>query len=245
MENVEQTIISQYANSPTLVQLIQNMNQYIDQTANFQAFYDYVWNVNTAQGFGLDVWGRIVGIERQLEVVSPQVYFGFAEAFQGITGAQNSQPFNQAPFYNGKAVTNTFTLGDAAYRQLILAKALANISNLTAPSLNALISKVFSFLPQQGDILGVGKLPFTLYAPAQRAYVQDTGGMQYRVVFEFYPTALQLAIILNSGVFPRPAGVRLQVVEFAPDSTFGFAEAGGTPFGAGTFFSSSGIQNAA
>src|SRR5579871_5512746 len=63
-----QTIISQYANSPILTQLIANFDQYIDPTKNLDAFFDLIWNVDTAQGYGLDVWGRIVGVTRVLQV---------------------------------------------------------------------------------------------------------------------------------------------------------------------------------
>ena len=66
MIDVERTIISQYANSATIVQLVQNMNTYLDPRADFDNFFDYVWNVESAQGFGLDIWGRIVGISREL-----------------------------------------------------------------------------------------------------------------------------------------------------------------------------------
>ena len=52
------TIISQFANSPILTQLIANMDSYLDQTANLDAFYDLIFNVATAQGYGLDVWGK-------------------------------------------------------------------------------------------------------------------------------------------------------------------------------------------
>ncbi|WP_152882578.1 DUF2612 domain-containing protein, partial [Burkholderia multivorans] len=54
MLNVEQTILSQYGNSATITQLIQNFNQYIDPRADIDAFYNAVWNIDTAQGFGLD-----------------------------------------------------------------------------------------------------------------------------------------------------------------------------------------------
>ena len=60
------TIISQYENSQTLYQLISNFHDYIDPTANIQAFYDLVWNVDSAQGWGLDVWGNIVGVSRTI-----------------------------------------------------------------------------------------------------------------------------------------------------------------------------------
>jgi hypothetical protein len=62
MINVEQTIISQYGNSATISQLIRNMDNYIDPRADIDNFYDVVWNVETAEGFGLDIWGRIVGL---------------------------------------------------------------------------------------------------------------------------------------------------------------------------------------
>jgi hypothetical protein len=61
-EELEATILSQYANSPTMLALIQNANTYLDPAADIDNFYDVVWNVDTAIGFGLDIWGRIVGL---------------------------------------------------------------------------------------------------------------------------------------------------------------------------------------
>jgi hypothetical protein len=66
MRNLEQTIISQFANSPTLLALINNMNQYIDPKADFTGFYNAIWNVATANLFGLGIWGRIVGLPQTL-----------------------------------------------------------------------------------------------------------------------------------------------------------------------------------
>ena len=39
------TMISQYANSETIAALVTNMAQYVDPTANFDEFYDVIWNV--------------------------------------------------------------------------------------------------------------------------------------------------------------------------------------------------------
>jgi Protein of unknown function (DUF2612) len=66
MRDVEKTIISQFANSPTLLALINNMNQYIDPKADFTGFYNAIWNVATANLFGLGIWGRIVGLPQTL-----------------------------------------------------------------------------------------------------------------------------------------------------------------------------------
>ena len=78
MIDVEQTIISQYGTSATITKLIRNVNEYLDPRADFDMFFDFVWNVETAQGFGLDIWGRIVGIARELTINAQQGYFGFS-----------------------------------------------------------------------------------------------------------------------------------------------------------------------
>jgi hypothetical protein len=62
MKNIEQTIISQYGNSPALTALIRNMNEYIRVDADIDGFFDTIWNVETAVGLGLDIWGSIVGL---------------------------------------------------------------------------------------------------------------------------------------------------------------------------------------
>lgn len=214
------TVISQYANSPTLIELIEAMHGAISPDADIDAFYDYVWNVSTAQGFGLDIWGRIVGVGRSLNIPGSITNFGFKEG----TGAQ---PFDQAPFYNGVVASTVYTLQDDAYRVLILAKALANISDTTAPNLNRLLRALF---PGRG-----------------RTYVADTGQMQMRYVFEFTLAPFELAIVTQSGALPRPAAVLSQALIVDTANTFGFAEATGSqPFGQGTFFNpTTGLVNAA
>lgn len=121
MIDVEQTIISQYGTSATIVQLVQNMNQYLDPRADFDTFFNYVWNVETAQGFGLDIWGRIVGVERSINV-------------PGDTPNPGMFPFT----------AGVYEMTDAEYRGVVLIKALANITNCTAEGLNQLLSNLFA-----------------------------------------------------------------------------------------------------
>jgi hypothetical protein len=208
MIDVEATIISQYGNSATISQLVRNMDQYVDPRADFDTFYDFVWNVETAQGFGLDIWGRIVNISRELQIPADPDFFGFSDALPG------SFPFGEAPFYDGTPpATSTYRLADDAYRQLILVKALANISATNAPSLNQLLQNMFA---------GRG-----------RCYVNDLGGMQLRYTFEFLLTAYEFAIMTQSGALPRPAGVGAVLINIeAP--VFGFAS-DSAPFGQAPF----------
>lgn len=211
MINVEQTIISQYGNSATITQLVRNMDQYIDPRADVDAFFDFVWNVETAQGFGLDIWGRIVDIARTLLIPPPVEYFGFNQASPG------SFPFAERPFFNGILPTSeTYILADDAYRQLIFVKALTNISATNAPTLNQLLQNLFG---NRG-----------------RCYVSDMGAMQLRYTFEFDLTAYEFAIITQSGAMPHPAGVETSMFASALP-LFGFAEAGpsAVPFGQGVF----------
>ena len=220
----DRTVISQYANSPTLRQLIHNMDEYINPDTDFDAFYDYVWNVETAQGFGLDVWGRIVGVGRMLTIPAAETYLGYQEAYTIPTAATGAQPFGQAPMYVGTTSSQTYRLADDAYRKLILVKALANISDCTSPSLNRLLTNLFA---------GRG-----------RCYVSDTGQMEFRYVFEFALEPYEIAILTQSGAIPKPAAVLANVLQVDLPNTFGFNEALMQPFGSGVFFTSSGLINA-
>lgn len=183
--NVWRTILSQYANSPILTRLIENMGAYLDQTTNFDAFYDLVMNVNTAQGYGLDVWGRIVGVGRTLSVPGDQTWLGFEEA------GDPSQPFNQAPFYSGQQISTNFVLTDTAYRTLIFAKALANICDGSIPAINQILLNLF---PNRGN-----------------CYVIDNLDMSMTFKFDFILTPVERAIVAQSGALPRSTGVSYTV----------------------------------
>lgn len=212
MENVEQTIISQYANSPTLVQLVQNINEYLDPRANFQAFYDFVWNVDTAQGFGLDIWGRIVGVSRLLQIPGADPIVGFDNA----SVPKDWYPMSYGRFAREGEATFSYSLPDSAYKTLILTKALANICSTTAPAFNQILKNLF---PNRG-----------------RCYVRDLGGMTIQLVFNFSLSAVEYAILTQSGALPHPAGVGYSVVVI-PQGLFGFQGQGASvqPFNYGVF----------
>ncbi|CAN7372981.1 DUF2612 domain-containing protein [Bradyrhizobium sp. LjRoot220] len=191
--DVWETVISQFANSPVLMQLILNMDSYLDQSANFDDFYDKVMNVLTAQGWGLDVWGRIVDVSRTLSVTEDEALFlGFQEA------GQTAQPFNNAPFYSGQQINDVFVLTDSAYRVLILAKALANICDGSIPAINQILLNLF---PGRGN-----------------CYVVDNLDMTMVYKFDFIMTAVELAIVGQSGVLPRSTGVSATVESLLVDS---------------------------
>jgi Protein of unknown function (DUF2612) len=186
VNHIEQTIISQYASSPTLVQLIRNLNSNIDPTLIINVMYSLLWNVATAQGYGLDVWGRIVGIGRVLQVAATK-YLGFEEAT-----SVSADPWNQSPWYSGQQINDNFILSDDGFRTLIYAKALANICDGSTKAINAVLMTLFA---DQGDV-----------------YVTDNNDMTMTYTFTFVPTPVQVSIVQQSGVLPRPSGVDATVV---------------------------------
>lgn len=194
MQAWRDTLLSQYANSPVLLALIESFNDAIDPSVDIDLFYSSVWNVATATGYGLDVWGRIVNVQRTIQVPISSNFFGFAEAFDSGAPTTGPQPFEQAPFYNGAATpTYAYTLTDDDYRKLVLVKAMANISDCSAPNLNKLLTFLFS---------GRGKV-----------YVEDLGGMTMRYKFEFTLTPVERSIMTYSTAVPRPAGVSVSIID--------------------------------
>lgn len=212
--------MKQYAASTTIQQLITDWDSYFNTSWESQ-LYSVVWDVETAQGFGLDIWGRIVVASRNLTVPTsiPDIeYFGYNDS-----STQSWSPFDQEAFYSGENQSNTVTLSDQAYRVLILTKALANISATDSQSLNSVLDQLF---PGRG-----------------RAWVNDLGDMAMRFVFEFALESWEKAVLVGGNVIPRPAGVFAYIFE-APADTFGFAEAGDSlPFDDGTFLGDGAITN--
>lgn len=223
-----QTIISQYGNSTVITTLVGFFDTWLDQTQNLDTFYDDIWNVATAQGYGLDVWGRIVGVVRTVSLAAPQ-YFGFLE--QNLT----TQPFGvggtgliytfyagTGPLYNGETIATNYSMTDSQFRTLIFAKALFNITNGSIASINAILRALFATnianpfyegfsSTNSGFPPGFGP-PNPVLLPGN-CYVQDNLNMSMTYVFDFPLTPLQIAVITQSNVLPAPTGVRVTFMQ--------------------------------
>lgn len=178
-----QTVLSQYANSPVLLALIDALGGAIDRQQSLNDFYDWIWNVDTAQGFGLDIWGRIVGVTRSLFIPSAQ-YLGFSNA-------TDDYPFGDGVFWRAANIAPNYQLTDMAYRQLVLAKAALNITDSSIPAINAILRALF---PTYGNV-----------------YVRDNRDMTLTYVFGAALSKVDYAIVTQSGVLPRPLGVSMTV----------------------------------
>lgn len=202
----DETVQSQYAASPVILALVKNFRFAVSPSRDMSLFYQMIFNVDTAEGLGLDIWGRIVGVTRSVRV-SAEEYLGFYGSLL--------EPFNQAQFRLNAAASDQYRLTDPAYRRLIMWKALANISTADAATLNKLLALLFQ--------------------NSKPVYVLETGSMTIRLVIEFELEPYQRGILRNDGLFAKGAGVGFEWLE-VPVPVLGFAGSSLAPFNQAPFF---------
>jgi hypothetical protein len=179
-----QTIQKQWSNSPAICQLVENFNQYFSSYANLNLFFANVWDIETAQGYGLQIWARIVGIGTSVIVSQPD-FFGFSQG--GFDG------FGQGPFESASGGSSTYNLADPVLRQLILVKAMYNICDGSYPAVNQLMLNLF---PGSGN-----------------AYVSVLGPLSIAYTFDYVLSPVQYAIVTQLDILPRPPGVMTTVAQ--------------------------------
>ena len=207
MKNIKDTIMSQYANSPTILSLIEGLNDAIDPQYFIEDFYKYVCNLSTAKGFGLDIWAEKVGVSRRVPMVDPSAkYFGFDPDFQ---------PFNTYPFSDG-GTFQSYQLPDEQLRRLIIIKAAKNILYATALNINKFLLMIFD---------------------NRRAYYNITGHMAAEYVFEFSLNDFDKIVVYGLDMLPHPCGVGISYREVDVDRTFGFNGSELSNFNNGVFYS--------
>lgn len=205
--NIDAVIQSQYGDSPHIKGVIRGYYDYISPQKDIDIIYDKMINIYTAEGYGLDVWGRIVGISREYVAVDEQYdYLGFDNKPYNM---DRIETFNNAPFY--KVVNGKIKLEDNAYRTYILIKALINISNVSLNNLNYIFSQLF----RDTDIK-----------------VLHSNTMTLRLLVIGAMSQAQIGAIKN--IEWLPAGVGLQFYHIITP-TFGFRGSGLETFNNGTF----------
>jgi hypothetical protein len=210
------TIQSQYAASPTITALVNGFNAQIDPRSEVQIFYDKIFNPRTAEGVGLDIWARIVGVQRNIYVEDLSENFGFF-----ITGEQEWQPWDQGVFYSPETANKgSYRIDDAAFRRFIFWKALANISTADCYTLNRLLTKLFD----------------------NPVIVTEVGLMQIRMTTTKPLEDWQKAVLVQYGMFGKPGGVGYEFWTILTP-VLGFVRDGENymPLGQAPFFS--GVMN--
>lgn len=210
MGDIKETIQSQYSASPTITRLVENLGTLFDHSKDIENFYKKVFDVDTCESYGLDVWGRIVGVKRDATMVTVVgvPYFGFHNPYN-----KDETGFDQTPFYHG-AEEKTFVLSDEAYRLYIKAKAIANICNGSIEQLNYMLKMLL---------------------PKCDVRVTRISAMHFRLVCSGPLTDFERTLLLSGSMPPVPTGVTFEV-ELNGARYFGFNETENTAFNDGPLF---------
>lgn len=205
--HIDATVQSQYAASPHIRALVDAYWEALNPDADIDLIYKNMIDPDTAVGFGLDVWGRIVAIGREyLAADEENIYFGF-----NPNSSINSRldTFDNAPFF--KKIDGKVRLADPAYRTYIFIKAMINIGDCSLASINRMLKLMF---------------------PNAEIYCLHVDTMVLRLVIRSELAAADKQALLNLPWLP--AGVGLEMYQIITP-TFGFNGSGLKPFNQGTF----------
>ena len=206
--DIAETVQSQYATSKRMRAVIDAFWNAINPKSDIDLLYKKLVNPRTAEGYGLDVWGRIVAIGRSyLAVDDGTPYFGF-DPPEGVKN-ERLNSFGNAPFY--KQIYGKVRLADPMFRTYVFLKALINIGDSSLASLNQAVKLLF---------------------PDADIQILHTGTMVLRVLILSPLSESDKAALDNLPWLP--AGVGLEMYQVITP-TFGFAGTGLQNFNNGTF----------
>lgn len=177
----QRTVIREFSSSPRLLRWLENVNDNVDPRAFIDLFLTDVMDPRTCGQWGLDIWGRIVGVSPYISV-SDTKFIGWEEA-----DSLDSDSWNNAVWWNGSVDNGLTRVSNEMFRSLIFAKAAANLSDGSAASINQVLR--------------------TLFASSGEAWVVDNRDKTFTVNLSFTPTAAEISILQNADVLPAPAGV--------------------------------------
>ena len=205
------TVQSQYSASPRILALAGLYWDMLNPGGEIQTMLDDMLNPSTARGYGLDVWGRIVGIKRATVPVSGEYLAFDPDPMSNPDG----DSWNNAPF---NPLTPQGLATDTVFRVYVMVKAMMNIGN--------------------GSLADINKY-FSLMFPDSGIQVIHAGTMIIRVL-DYDAVLTDAAIMALRSIDWVPAGVGWQVWQGEPDC-FGFLGSELQPFDQAPFISDSAL----
>ena len=205
------TVQSQYSASPRILALAGMYWDMLNPGSEIQTMLDDMLNPSTAKGYGLDVWGRIVGIKRATVPVSGEYLAFDPDPLSNPDG----DSWNNAPF---NPLTPQGLATDAVFRVYVMVKAMMNIGN--------------------GSLADINKY-FSLMFPGSGIQVIHAGTMIIRVL-DYDAVLTDAAIMALRSIDWVPAGVGWQVWQGEPDC-FGFLGSELQPFDQAPFIADSAL----
>lgn len=182
--NLVKALLWQHDNAPALRSLIESKQDWynINQDSFWESWYRDIFNIDTANDFGLAVWGRIlnVGLGLQVDSTIGIPHFGF-----GI----HHRNFNNGNF--ARASSGDQALTTEQKRLIIRLRYYQLVSTGTVTDINEAMARIFGDLGQ--------------------VYVRDPLDMsKITYVFKFEPSSRVRLILDRMNLLPKPSGIGLE-----------------------------------
>lgn len=202
-----QAILWQYDSAARLKHILARKSEwYVENQTNFwTSWIADVFDLRTANDFGLSVWAQILNVPLVASTsgTGDRPVFGFApdvgEPENGNLNFENTATNTGGNF--GQDGDGTLALTTEQKRLLLRLRYFQLTSTGAVPEINYVLQTIFG-----GEGL---------------AYVLDGHDMTMNYIFEFFPPSNVLFVLENFDVLPRPAAVGLAVL-VQPRDTFGF-----------------------
>lgn len=195
--DLTQAILWQYSSSPNLLSLINSKQNWYDinQTEFWSDWYDDVFNLLTANNFGLSVWAIILDIPYLvLNVNNNKPIWGFNE----LPTINHYVNFNRGTFANVSSSRIVLTVEEQ--RIFLRLRYFQLTNNGTVPLINEFMDSVFND-------------PAGLYQGG--AWVLDNFDMTMTYVFACGISQPLLQALVIYDVLSRPDGVRLNYIQIS------------------------------
>lgn len=172
-------ILWQYNDATKLQALISSLNEWSkkNQTEFWSNWFHDVFNIDTANNFGLSVWSIILGISKDINIATGEKrkVFGFgANNLNFISGSNFAQTNGATP------------ISASNYRRLLKARLLRLNCDGTITNINRIMAVVFT---------------------DNKVTCTDGKNMSIRYVFSTLPTSEELFILKNCDILIAPTGV--------------------------------------
>ena len=197
--DLRQSILWQYDDAKKLQGLIEAEACFFDKEVRgfWRNWYRDVFNLETANAFGLMVWAVILGVSREirLNTETPAEVFGFGPEADSADNA--NQNYGHGNFVRTENVLQVKT---EQLRMLLKIRAMQLFSNGSLYDVNRMLKKVFG----------------------PKAYAVDNFDMTITYVIAYELTLDELFIVKESNALKPPAAVDYRLV-FIRANNWGFA----------------------
>lgn len=216
--NILQSLLWQYDKADVIKILLQEKQNWyaINQEQFWQDWYRDVFDLRTADEFGLSVWSFILDQPLQIGAgpdPEGKPIFGFG-AETGDPFSNGYVNFDRGNFANAE---NALNLSTEEKRIIIFLKYYKCVGNCALEDANPFLDYVFKDYPGRGN---------------NKVYLLDGLDMRQRIVFNFAISNSLKVALQTFDLIPRQTGVKLEWVIYN-GPLFGFGAETGDPFSNG------------